>query len=79
MESNRDVFLRLSENSFLELEEKSRCFLQQFRVDEEKGDFSENLKDEVFSSLYKMHKKIKKDMAEREFQLREVRRKKINK
>lgn len=48
MESNRDVFLRMSEEHFLNLNEREKGTLHQYRVDEEKSDFSENLKDVTF-------------------------------
>ena len=78
MGASRDVHLRMSEESFLELHSHQRAFLQQFRVDEEKGDWNENMKDENFSKSYKKLKEAKKEHQEIEFQLREQRRKQLN-
>lgn len=50
-------------------------FLSAKRVDEEKGDWFENMKDKTFSDIYGTIKELKKDLSEREFQLRELRRK----
>jgi hypothetical protein len=50
------------------------AFLSAKRVDEEKSDWSENMKDETFSNIYKTIKECKKDLAEREYQLRENKR-----
>ena len=78
MQSNREVSLRMSEEYFLELNEREKGNLHQFRVDEEKSDWSENMKDETFCNFYKTIKETKKHLSEREYQLRENRRK-INK
>lgn len=75
MESNREVFLRMSEEHYLSIPENIRqAFLSSKRVDEEKGDWMENMKDPVFEELYRSTKEDKKRLSEREFQLREERR-----
>ena len=80
MESNREVFLRMSEEHYLTIPSQVReCFLRDKRVDEEKSDWSENMKDAVFAQCNKAIKEEKKLMAEREYQLREERRKQLNK
>lgn len=76
MESNREVFLRMSEEHYLSVPFEIReSFLASKRIDEEKGDWSENMKDTVFANLYKTIKETKKHLSEREYQLREERRK----
>jgi len=76
MESNREVFLRMSEEYYMTIPSEVReSFLSGKRVDEEKGDWSENMKDIDFSLLYKGVKTAKKYLSDREFQLREERRK----
>ena len=78
MESNREVFLRMSEEHYMTIPSEVReSFLCQKRVDEEKGDWAENMKDNAFSKLYNDSKKIKKQLSEREYQLREEKRKTI--
>jgi hypothetical protein len=80
MESNREVFLRMSEEHYLSVPFEIReSFLASKRVDEEKGDWSENMKDSVYSHYYYEAKFAKKLLAEREYQLREERRKQLNK
>lgn len=76
MQSNREVFLRMSEEHYMSIPEDVRySFLSSKRVDEEKSDWQENMKDKVFSDLTKTIKETKKHLSEREFQLREERRK----
>lgn len=75
MESNREVFLRMSEEHYMSIPEDVRSsFLSSKRVDEEKGDWSENMKDPFYSNHYNAGKLSKKLLAEREYQLREERR-----
>ena len=77
MESNREIFLRMSEEHYLSIPNDVRgAFLSSKRVDEEKGDWSENMKDKTFSDLTKTIRECKKHLSEREYQLREERRKK---
>ena len=79
MQSNREVFLRMSEEHYMSIPEDIRSsYLSSKRVDEEKSDWSENMKDEQYSIFYGAVKIGKKQLAEREYQLREERRK-INK
>ena len=75
MQSNRDVSLRMSEEHFLALNEREKGTLHQFRTDEEKSDWIENMNDVFYAMTYKKIKVLKKELLEREFQLRENRRK----
>ena len=80
MESNREVFLRMSEEHYLSVPFEIReSFLASKRVDKEKGDWAENMKDPIYANHYYANKKSKKLMSEREYQLREERRKQLNK
>jgi peptide subunit release factor RF-3 len=80
MESNREVFLRMSEEYYLSVPFEIReSFLSSKRVDEEKGDWSENMKDNYYCNIYNDIKDSKKLLKEREYQLREERRKQLNK
>ena len=75
MQSNREVFLRMTEEHYLSIPDEVReCYLRDKRVDEEKGDWKENMKDPIFANHYDAAKKAKKMLAEREYQLREERR-----
>jgi len=75
MQSNREVFLRMSEEHYMSIPTVVReSLLRSKRVDEEKSDWAENMKDEQYSILYGAVKIGKKQLAEREYQLREERR-----
>ena len=79
MQSNREVFLRMSEEHYMSIPEDVRSsYLSSKRVDEEKSDWAENMKDPIYAMYYQANKHIKKLLSEREYQLREERRK-INK
>lgn len=77
MESNREVFIKMREDEFNEIpnEIKERYFNSK-NVSKEVNDWQENMKDKTFSDLYKTIKETKKHLSEREYQLREERRKK---
>ena len=75
MESNREVYLRMSEEHYLSVPNEIReRYLSSKRVDEEKSDWNENMKDKTYSDIYKTFKETKKHLSEREYQLREERR-----
>jgi len=79
MQSNREVFLRMSEEHYMSIPENIRSsFLASKRVDEEKSDWNDNMRDETYNRFYQESKRFKKLLSEREYQLREERRK-INK
>jgi len=80
MQSNREVFLRMSEEYYMSIPNEIRMvYLSSKRVDEEKSDWSENMKDPIFEKLNSQLKKSKQWISEREFQLREERLKNKNK
>lgn len=75
MESNRQVFLRMTEEFYMDIPEEIRAiYLRDKRVDEENGDWQENIQDAEFLRLYEIQKKAKEDLNERRFVLREERR-----
>lgn len=79
MKSNREVFLRMSEEHYISIPEDVRSsYLSSKRVDEEKSDWSENMNDTIYAHYYHEIKVAKSRLSEREYQLREERRK-INK
>ncbi len=76
MGKNSDVFLRMSEEYYLSIpHEILSGYLNSKRVDEETNDWFDNMTDDTFSSLYKKKKEISKQLEERQYQLREQRRK----
>lgn len=76
MGGNSELFLRMTEQEYFNIPEEIRqSHLSSKIVSEEKSDWAENMKDKVFSDLSKTIKETKKHLSEREFQLREERRK----
>jgi hypothetical protein len=76
MGATKDVVIRMKEEeySIIPNEFKERYFNSK-NVSIETNDWAENMKDEMYSSLYKQKKYIQKQLEEREYQLRENRRK----
>ena len=76
MESNREVFIKMREEEYEEIpnEIKERYFNSK-NVSKEVNDWAENIKDSTYANLYKMARETKKHLSEREYQLREERRK----
>lgn len=75
MESNREVFLKMSEEHYMAIPDEIRSgFLTQKRIDSDGYDWQENMKDPIFEKLYKEKKEIVKQLEERQYQLREERR-----
>ena len=76
MQSNREVFLRMSEEHYFTIPNEIReCFLSSKRVDEEMSDFDLNIQDPTFESLYNKSKEAKKELQYYQYLLREERRK----
>ncbi len=79
MGSSKELFIRMSEEEYFRIPSEIRtAHLSSKITSEEKGDWAENMKDNDFALLYKGVKTAKSYLAEREYQLREERRK-INK
>lgn len=76
MGATKDVLIRMREEeyNFIPNEIKEMYFNSK-NITVEVNDWSENMKDELYSKLYKQSKEIKKQLEERQFQLRELRRK----
>lgn len=71
-----EVFIKMSEEeySLVPTEIKERFFSAK-NISRETNDWSENMKDPTFKKLYKASKEAKKQLEERQYQLRENRRK----
>lgn len=80
MSRSSELFLRMTEEEYFLIPQSIReSHLSSKIVSEEKSDWDENMKDKIYSDFYKTLKETKKCLSEREFQLREQRRKLINK
>jgi hypothetical protein len=74
MESNREVFLKMSEEHYMEIPSLTReMFLTSKRIDSDTHDWKENMNDLLFEMLYKRKKEVTKQLEERQYQLRELR------
>lgn len=73
---SKDVFIKMRESEFNEIpNEIKERFFNSKNLTREVNDWEENMKDKTYSDLYKTLKETKKHLSEREFQLREERRK----
>lgn len=79
MGASKDVLIRMNEAEYSDIpnEIKERYFNSK-NVTTEVNDWSENMKDELYAKLYKKSKEVKKQLEERQFQLRENRRNETN-
>lgn len=76
MEGSRDLFLRMTEQEYLQIPDEIReGHLRTKIYSESATDWAENMQDETYAKLYKDKKEITKHLNEREYQLRENRRK----
>lgn len=67
--------MAMSEREYMDIPEDIRqAHLSSKIYSESPNDFDELMQDELYSKLYKESKKIKKDLEERQFQLRENKR-----
>ena len=73
--SSKEVFIKMREEEFNEIpnEIKERYFNSK-NISKETNDWEINMKDETYKSLYYDVKKLKSQLSEREYQLRELRR-----
>jgi hypothetical protein len=79
MGASSELFLRLTEREYFEIPQSIReSHLSSKIVSSDRNDWAENMKDEQFSTLYNIISEAKKQLSEREYQLREERRE-INK
>lgn len=72
---SKEIFIKMREQEYNEIpnEIKERYFNSK-NVTSETNDWAENMKDDTYSSLYAQSKKLKKQLEERQYQLREERR-----
>lgn len=78
MGASSELFIRMLEEEYFLIPADIRTkHLSSKITSEEKSDWAENMKDEQFSILYGALKISKKQVSEREFQLREQRIKSI--
>lgn len=77
---SKEVFLKFTEEEYNNIpSEIKERFFHAKNITRETNDWSENMKDETYSKLYKEKKRISKELEEREYKLRENRRKLTNK
>lgn len=72
---SKEIFIKMREEEYNEIpnEIKERYFHSK-NVTTETNDWAENMKDDTYSRLYAQSKKLKKQLEERQYQLREERR-----
>ncbi len=76
MGASSELFLRMTESEYFLIPQEIReRHLSSKIISEEKSDWSENMKDVFYEMTYNKIKVLKKELSEREFQLRENRRK----
>ena len=74
MESNREVFLKMSEEHYMDIPSLTReMWLTSKRIDSDTHDWRENMNDVLFEMLYKKKKEVTKQLEERQYELRELR------
>lgn len=73
---SKDVFIKMRESEYEEIpNEIKERFFNSKNVTREINDWELNMEDSMYKSIYTNVKKLKKQLEEREFQLRELRRK----
>jgi len=73
---SKEVFIKMREEEYDEIpNEIKERFFNSKNVTKEANDWEINMKDKTYSDLYKTMKETKKHLSEREYQLREERRK----
>jgi len=75
MGANSELMIRMREEEFYAIPHEIRQqYLQSKMVTPELNDWSELMKDETYSKLYKEKKKVSKDLEQRAYDLREQKR-----
>jgi len=75
---SKEVFIKMREEEYDEIpNEIKERFFNSKNVSKEVNDWEINMKDKTYSDLYKTMKEIKKHLSEREYQLREEKRKNL--
>lgn len=76
MGASKDIFLRMREEEYTEIpQEIKEKYLNSKNVTKVTHDWEENMEDELYNKLYNEKKKVQKELEEREYYLREKRRK----
>jgi hypothetical protein len=77
MASSKTLFLKYREDEYLEIPPPVReAYMTSHIYREDIGDFDQNIQDPVFANLYEKKKEATKNLDQREYELREERRKK---
>ena len=72
---SKQIFISMREEEYNEIpNELKERYLNSKNVTKETNDWSENMKDDFYATYYKQVKEAKKKLEEREYQLREERR-----
>lgn len=75
MGASKTLFLAMQEEDYLNIPQDIReVHLSSKIYSESPNDFDELMQDELYAKLYKESKRVKKDLEERQFQLRENKR-----
>lgn len=75
MGQSKRVFFTMTEEKYSEIpNEFKEIYLNNHNVTREINDFEENMKDDMFAKLYTQKKEVSKQLEERQYQLREERR-----
>jgi hypothetical protein len=78
MSASSTLFLSMSEEYYLMIPEDFReAYLRDKIYSQDQQDFSELMEDTAYNALYKEHKKVKAQLEERAYQLRENKRKQL--
>lgn len=80
MGASKSLFIRMQEDEYLAIPSHIRASHLASKVYRETpNDFDDLISDELYASLYKQKKEISKQLDEREYQIRENKRKQLNK
>lgn len=80
MGGTKSLFIRMQEDEYLAIPPHIRASHLASKVYRETpNDFEDLISDELYASLYKQKKEISKQLDEREYQIRENKRKQLNK
>jgi len=80
MGASSELMIRMREEEFYLIPHEIRQkYLQSKMVTPELNDWSELMNDELYSKLYKEKKKVSKDLEQRAYDLREIKRNNLKK
>lgn len=76
MERSKDLFIRMQESEYLAIPPHIRATHLSSKIYRESlNDFDELMQDETYARLYKEKKRVTEELEERQYQLRENKRK----